>query len=200
MDRQSCLGDGAPVNALDTEPGVSSPVYKCSLPAHQCWEHKAAHDMLGRGNQSSMFHTFFDSALLPSSWEVFCLYLFKCCKSLDIYQDKIILYKDTCTSVFLASSGFSWICLQCGRPGFDPWVGKIPWRRGWQPTPIFLPIIFHRDNPHGQRCLAGYKPWGRKESDMTEQLSTAVFISALFTIARIWEQPKCPSTEKGTKM
>ena len=63
MDHQSCLGDGAPVNALDTEPGVSSPVYKCSLPAHQCWEHKAAHDMLGRGNQSSMFHTFFDSAL-----------------------------------------------------------------------------------------------------------------------------------------
>ena len=107
MDHQSCLGDGAPVNALDTEPGVSSPVYKCSLPAHQCWEHKAAHDMLGRGNQSSMFHTFFDSALLPSSWEVFCLYLFKCCNSLDIYQDKIILYKDTCTSVFLASSGFS---------------------------------------------------------------------------------------------
>ena len=31
------------------------------------------------------------------------------------------------------------ICLQCGRPGFDPWVGKIPWRRKWQPTPVFLP-------------------------------------------------------------
>ena len=29
--------------------------------------------------------------------------------------------------------------LQCGRPGFDPWVGKIPWRRAWQPTPVFLP-------------------------------------------------------------
>ena len=29
-------------------------------------------------------------------------------------------------------------CLQCGRPGFDPWVGKIPWRRAWQPTPVFL--------------------------------------------------------------
>ena len=32
-----------------------------------------------------------------------------------------------------------WIHLQCGRPGFDPWVGKIPWRRAWQPTPVFLP-------------------------------------------------------------
>ena len=31
------------------------------------------------------------------------------------------------------------IHLQCGRPGFDPWVGKIPWRRAWQPTPVFLP-------------------------------------------------------------
>ena len=31
------------------------------------------------------------------------------------------------------------ICLQFGRPGFDPWVGKIPWRRTWQPTPVFLP-------------------------------------------------------------
>ena len=31
------------------------------------------------------------------------------------------------------------ICLQCGRPGFDPWVGKIPWRTVWQSTPVFLP-------------------------------------------------------------
>ena len=48
----------------------------------------------------------------------------------------------------------------------DPWVGKIPWRRKWQTTPVFLPGEFH-----GQRNLAGYSPWGCKESDMTEQLS-----------------------------
>ena len=35
------------------------------------------------------------------------------------------------------------VCLQCGRPGFDPLVGKIPWRRKWQPTPVLLPIKFH---------------------------------------------------------
>ena len=35
------------------------------------------------------------------------------------------------------------IQLQCGRPGFDPWVGKIPWRRAWQPTPVFLPGESH---------------------------------------------------------
>ena len=46
---------------------------------------------------------------------------------------------------------------------FDRWVRKVPWRRAWQPTPIFLPGEFH-----GQRTLAGYSPWGHKESDMTE--------------------------------
>ena len=54
---------------------------------------------------------------------------------------------------------------QCRRRGFDPWVWKIPWRRKWQPTPVFLP-----GESHGQRSLAGYSPWGRKESDTTERL------------------------------
>ena len=80
-----------------------------------------------------------------------------------------------------------------------PWVGKIPWRRGWQPTPIFLPILLHGDNPHGQSNQASYSPLGCNESDKTEQLSIAVFIAALFTIARTWKQPKCPSTEKWAK-
>ena len=57
----------------------------------------------------------------------------------------------------------SWwrICLQCGIPGFDPWVGKIPWRRKRLPTPVFWPEEFH----------GLYSPWGQKESDTTEQLS-----------------------------
>ena len=50
-----------------------------------------------------------------------------------------------------------------GDPGFDLWVGKIPWSRKWQPTPVFSP-----GESHGQRSLEGYSPWGRKESDMTE--------------------------------
>ena len=49
------------------------------------------------------------------------------------------------------------------RPGFNPWVRKIPWRRKWQPTPVLLPRKFHR-----WRSLVGYSPWGRKESDTTE--------------------------------
>ena len=63
-----------------------------------------------------------------------------------------------------ASDGKS-ICLQCGRPRFDPWVRKIPWRRKWQPTPVFLPGEFH-----GWRNPVGYSPWGWKESDTTERL------------------------------
>ena len=55
------------------------------------------------------------------------------------------------------------VCLQCRRRGFDPWVGKIPWRRAWQPTPVFLP-----GESHGQRSLAGYRPYGRTESDTPE--------------------------------
>jgi len=45
----------------------------------------------------------------------------------------------------------------------DPWVGKIPWRRAWQPTPLYLP-----GKSHGQRNLVGFSPVGRKEADMTE--------------------------------
>ena len=75
----------------------------------------------------------------------------------------IKLFNDMCIR------GLSWwlrwkrIYLQCGRPGFDPLVRKIPWRRAWQPTPVFLP----RES-HGQRSLAGYSPWGCTESDTTE--------------------------------
>ena len=49
---------------------------------------------------------------------------------------------------------------QWRRWGFNPWVRKIPWRRKWQPSPVFLP-----GKSHGQRSLAGYNPWCCKESD-----------------------------------
>ena len=49
---------------------------------------------------------------------------------------------------------------------FNPWGGKIPWRREWLPIPVFLPGKFH-----GQRGLVSYSPWDDKESDAVEQLS-----------------------------
>ena len=53
---------------------------------------------------------------------------------------------------------------ECGRPGFDPWVGKMPWRRERLPNPVFWPGEFH----------GLYSPWGCKEMDTTEQLSLSL--------------------------
>ena len=58
----------------------------------------------------------------------------------------------------------------------NPWVGKIPWRRTWQPNPVFLPGEFH-----AQRSLVGYSPWGHKESDTTELLCIYIISFFFFT-------------------
>ena len=50
-------------------------------------------------------------------------------------------------------------CRKLKRQGFDPWVRKIPWRRAWQPTPVFLP-----GESHGQRSLVGCSPWGSQRA------------------------------------
>ena len=47
--------------------------------------------------------------------------------------------------------------------GFHPWVGKIPWKRAWQPILVCLP-----GESHGKMSFVGYSLWGRQESDMTE--------------------------------
>ena len=58
---------------------------------------------------------------------------------------------------------------------FNPWVRKIPWRREWQPIPVFLPGEFH-----GQKSLAGYSPWGCKESDATDRLTLSLSLHVEF--------------------
>ena len=58
---------------------------------------------------------------------------------------------------FPSSSDSKESACNAGGPEFSPWVRQIPWRRKWQPTPVFLPGEFH-----GQRSLAGYSPWGCK--------------------------------------
>ena len=76
---------------------------------------------------------------------------------------------DLKTSLYGYFLGLPWwlrrqrICLQCGKPGLDPWAKKIPWRREGQPTLLFMP-----GESHGQRSLAGYSPGGHTESDTTE--------------------------------
>ena len=58
-------------------------------------------------------------------------------------------------------------CRRCKRCGFDIWVGKITWRRKWQPNPVFLSGKFP-----GYRSLAGYSPWSLKELDMAAHTHT----------------------------
>ena len=80
--------------------------------------------------------------------------------------------------------------LQCRRPGFNTWFGKIPWRREQLPTAIFL-----LGECHGQRSLAGYSPWGCKELDATKVTYTRTHASISRNIlpiggnTLIWLQP-----------
>ena len=86
------------------------------------------------------------------------------------------------TSLFLVSGLFyvglpRWLsgeestcqCRRCRRSRLDPWVGRIPWRRKWQSTPVFLP-----GESDGQRSLVGHSPWACKESDTTKPLTLSL--------------------------
>ena len=63
-----------------------------------------------------------------------------------------------------------------GDIGSIPGLGRFPWRRPWQPTPVFLP-----GESYGQRSLAGYSPWGYKESDTTEVTECACKQAPVYT-------------------
>ena len=87
----------------------------------------------------------------------------------EYIENEIMLYKVDTQLVVIVMRLPWWlrwlrIYLKCRRPGFDPWVGKIPWSgKCILATPVFLP-----GKSHGQRSLAGYSPWGCKESDTIE--------------------------------
>ena len=80
-------------------------------------------------------------------------------------------------------------CRRHRRHGFDPWVGKIPWRREWLHTPIFLPRKFH-----GQRSLEATVHGGHKELDMTECTYTYSQVTGAQGTPRCWPQPPLPSS------
>ena len=85
-------------------------------------------------------------------WGLFCIALLS-------FKNILILYW-----VLVAQTKKGSAC-KSRKPRFDPWAGKICWRRKWTPTPVFLP----RES-HGQRRLVSYSPWGCKESDTTKRL------------------------------
>ena len=92
---------------------------------------------------------------------------------------------ETCGSLSF-SLGFPGGSLECRRPGFDPWVGKFPWGRKWQPTPAFL-----SGKSHGWRTLAGWMDGvhGAAKRDTTECLFLFSFSSVFCVVwyyALIW--------------
>ena len=76
-----------------------------------------------------------------------------------------ILYIVLCILGFPGGSDSKASVCNAGDRGSIPGLGRFPWRRKWQPTPVFLP-----GKSHGPQSLVGYSPWGRKESDPTERL------------------------------
>ena len=69
---------------------------------------------------------------------------------------------------------------QCRRHGFDPWAGKMPWRRAWRSTAVCLP-----GESHGQRSPVGYSSWGCIESDMTEYAGAYCLTTSLASIIMV---------------
>ena len=84
---------------------------------------------------------------------------------------------------------------QCRRCRFDPWVREIPWRRKWQPTPVFLPSESHR-----QRSLANYSPWRHKDSDTAEKLGTQILSLPPFYRKRHWDSERLSNLLKVTQL
>ena len=91
----------------------------------------------------------------------------------------------------LVATGFNWrlkFWLQFRRPGFSPWVGKIPWRRAWQPTPAFLP-----GESHGQRSLVGYSPGIAQSRTRLTNHDLILILLLLATLCGLW----APSSPTG---
>ena len=78
---------------------------------------------------------------------------------------------------FLGGSDGERICLQCRRPGFHPWVGRIPWRREWQPSPVLLPRETHGQRSLGATVHGFTKTWTqlKRRSTNTQQVNCFLF-------------------------
>ena len=103
----------------------------------------------------------------------FCIHWYECILWWIILMDFWMLNQICMPGISLIWLLFM-VFYQCGRPGFDPCVGKIPWRRERLPTPVFWP-----GEVHGL-----YSPWGCKESDMTEWLTLSTNLSSETSVVR----------------
>ena len=157
-----------------------------SLAGYSLWGCKVGHNRATSTNYSTLVDQ--TCLLMSSKWKKVFRY-FKCGQ----------IFSCTLKSQLL----LPWwlreqrVCLHCGRPGSDPWTRKIPWRRKCQPTPAFS-----AGKSHGWRSLAGYSPWGRKESDTTERLHfLSLLVSCLAKYSKsptykwdqFWEHVRTPN-------
>ena len=81
--------------------------------------------------------------------------------SISCVHSSVLMTTTQC--MWLSSKESACRCRSHRKPRFNPWVGKIPWRRKCQPTLVYLP-----GKSYGQRSLVGYSAWGHKESEATE--------------------------------
>ena len=107
---------------------------------------------------------------------------------------------DTLNNLWVSEPGLPWWlsgkesvcwCRRCRRLRFSPWVGKVPWRRVWQPTPLFLP-----GESLGQRSLAGNSPWNcRVRHNLATELQAQAKLGQGRVLAQIsclaWGAPAC---------
>ena len=111
-------------------------------------------------------------------------------KSVAFYTNSGGSKKEQEKGKYSNSTDHSWVSMvvqMVKRHGFNPWVRKIPWRRKWLPTLLFLLGKFH-----GQKSLEGYSPWDHKESDTTERLTLSQFMEkemATHSSVLAWEIP-----------
>ena len=124
------------------------------------------------------FFYFFNFTILYSTFKDLCYYTGSIC----IDQIRIIcLFKGQLIATLCFPGGSDGrVYLQCRRPGFDPWIRKIPRKspEDQLPTPVFLPREFH-----GLKSLVGYSRWGHTASDTTEQLTLSLHFQATLILS-----------------
>ena len=102
---------------------------------------------------------------MPCVWAAVVIHVYTC-----VYLSKLYSCTSKRVNFIVYILNLNWADLEW--LGFNPWVGKIPWRRKKQPTPVSLPGKFH-----GQKSLVGFSPWGHKQ-DTTEQLTEHTHVTA----------------------
>ena len=132
--------------------------------------------MGGDGEEDKNYEQNTNPLTVPSTWSKSILFLLQLICKPRYFQGQLKFYfprkfwfsvwNSPFITLFSGGTSGKKPASQCRRhlrQGLDTWVGKIPWRRAWKLTPVFLPREFQ-----GQKSLVGYSPWGRKESDKTD--------------------------------